>query len=233
MHHHDIGKANDARDRLHLAHEIEIELVIERGVDGVGRRDQKQRVAVRCRAQHLLGRNIGAAARPVLDDERLPELFRKPLPHQARREIRRAAGGVTDHQPHRPRWIGLRIGDARCGRECSRTGDELQELTTLKLLHASSNETRAGGSLRPRSGARILKHDWGVCVLVFLGRRNLILRADRPLIRRAPGTVSLCLAEIGLMGEPDAILQRSRRTPVSLASRLTSSYLLASEDRLR
>ena len=108
MHHHDVGEANDARDRLHLLDEIEIELVVERGVDRVRRSDQQQRVAVRRGPQHLLGGDIGAAARPVLDDERLAEFFRKPLPHQTRREIRRAAGGVADHQPHRPRRIGLR-----------------------------------------------------------------------------------------------------------------------------
>ena len=149
MHQHDVGEANDARDRLHLLHEIERQLVVERGVDRIRRRDQQQRVAVRRGAQHLLGGDIGAAARPVLDHEGLPEFLRKPLPHQARRHIRRAAGGVSDHEPHRPRWIGLRMGDARHGRECSRTGGELQELTAWKFLHASSNETRAGGSLRP------------------------------------------------------------------------------------
>ena len=38
VHHHHVGKADDARDRLDIAQEIEIELVVERGVDGVGRR---------------------------------------------------------------------------------------------------------------------------------------------------------------------------------------------------
>jgi hypothetical protein len=51
MHHDNIGKAN-ARDRLHLAHEIE------------GRRNQKLRVAVGDGAQLGLGRDIGTTARP-------------------------------------------------------------------------------------------------------------------------------------------------------------------------
>ena len=89
-------------------HEIEIELVVERGVDGVGRRDQKQRVAVGRRAHDRLGGDIGAAARPVFDDDRLAEPLRQPLPHQPRRDVRRAAGGVADDQPYRPRRIGLR-----------------------------------------------------------------------------------------------------------------------------
>ena len=143
MHHHDVGKANDARDRLHLAHEIKGQLVIKRGVDGVGRRDQQQRVAVRRGAEHLLGRDIGAAARPVLDHKGLPELFRQPLPHQARGEVRRAAGCVTDHEANRPRWIGLRARVSRCKRKCRCTGCELQKLTTLKFFHVSSGALAA------------------------------------------------------------------------------------------
>jgi hypothetical protein len=68
----DVRKSNDARDRLGVAQEVEIELFVERGVDGIGRRDEQQRVAVRCRAYHRFGRDIGAAARPVLDHEGLP-----------------------------------------------------------------------------------------------------------------------------------------------------------------
>ena len=66
MHHDNIGKANDARDRLHLAHEIE------------GRRNQKQRVAVGDGAQPGLGRaTLVPPPGPVLDHERLAELFRR------------------------------------------------------------------------------------------------------------------------------------------------------------
>ena len=36
IHHHDIGHADDARDRRDVADEIEIELVVERRVDRVG-----------------------------------------------------------------------------------------------------------------------------------------------------------------------------------------------------
>ena len=48
---------------------LKLSLVLERGVDGVRRRDEKQRVAVRRRPQDRLGGDVGAAAGPVLDDE--------------------------------------------------------------------------------------------------------------------------------------------------------------------
>jgi hypothetical protein len=35
MYHHDVGKADDARDRRDVADKIEIELVVERRVDRV------------------------------------------------------------------------------------------------------------------------------------------------------------------------------------------------------
>ena len=46
IHHHDIGRADDAGDRRDVADEIEIELVVERRVDRVRRTDQQQRIAV-------------------------------------------------------------------------------------------------------------------------------------------------------------------------------------------
>ncbi len=153
MHHHDVGKANDARDRLHLLHEIEIELVVERGVDRVRRRDQQQRVAVRRGAQHGLGRDIGAAARPVLDDEGLPELFRQPLPHQARREVRRAAGRITDHEANRPRWIGLRARVSRCEPEAQPHRRRVAEIDdaeiSLCLLRRTGGSCGTPGCAHP------------------------------------------------------------------------------------
>jgi hypothetical protein len=51
----DAGCTDDAGDRGRLLHEVEAELVIERGVDRVVRADQEQRVAVRRRSDHRLG----------------------------------------------------------------------------------------------------------------------------------------------------------------------------------
>src|SRR5262245_63832095 len=44
---HDKGVADDARDRCDVADEVETELIVERGVDRVRRRDEEQRVTVR------------------------------------------------------------------------------------------------------------------------------------------------------------------------------------------
>ena len=49
--------------------EIEIELLVERGVDCLGRINQEKRIAVRRRPHDRLGGNIAARARPVVDDK--------------------------------------------------------------------------------------------------------------------------------------------------------------------
>jgi len=55
------------------------------------------------------------APTPVLDHELLPEPVRQPLSHQPRGEIATAAGRKADDKTHRPRRIGFRSRDARCG----------------------------------------------------------------------------------------------------------------------
>jgi hypothetical protein len=72
---HDVRHAQQAGDRVGVADEIVAELVIEAGVDRVGGRDQKQRVAVRRRFHHALGRDVAARAGTVLDHELLAEPF--------------------------------------------------------------------------------------------------------------------------------------------------------------
>ena len=62
-----------------VAHEIEIEVFIERYIDGVGRSDQQKRVTVGRCPQGRLGRDIAGCPRPVLDDEFLPKMLRQPL----------------------------------------------------------------------------------------------------------------------------------------------------------
>jgi hypothetical protein len=76
---------------------IEAEMLVERSVGGHRAGDQKQRVAVGGRAHDRLDANIGAAARSVLDDERLPQMVRKPLAGQARQDVERAAGRHRHH----------------------------------------------------------------------------------------------------------------------------------------
>ena len=90
--HHDERRTGDACDRRDVADEIEIEIVVERRIDGVRRRGHKKRVAVRRRPHDRLGGEICAGARPVLDDELLAEPLRQPLADQAREDVGQAAG---------------------------------------------------------------------------------------------------------------------------------------------
>jgi hypothetical protein len=121
MHHHDEGVAADSCDRRDVADEIEIEFVVERRIDGVRRGRQKQRVAVRWCLHDRLGADIAAATRPVLNDEWLAQALRQPLTHQACEDVGRPARGKADNDAHRPRWIGLRPGEARQNRQSGST----------------------------------------------------------------------------------------------------------------
>jgi hypothetical protein len=62
VHLHDKGKADDTRDRRDVADKVEIELVVERGVDRIRRRDEQQRIAVRRRTYDGFGGDIGGRA---------------------------------------------------------------------------------------------------------------------------------------------------------------------------
>ena len=111
--HHDMGQPHDARDRGDVADEIEVELVVERRRVGGGWRVEKQEgVAVGRRAHDRFGGQVAARARPVLDEERLPEPFRQRLREQAPRDVDPAAGRESDDDADRPCRIGLRPGDA-------------------------------------------------------------------------------------------------------------------------
>jgi len=114
---HDQGHVNDARDRHDIADEIVIELVVERRVDSVRRRDEKERVGRPgmpwpqrrwqcCCWRHCGSRRriAGRAAPTAIDD-------------QSRKDVRRRASAKASHQPHRPRRIGLRPRYARYSRE--------------------------------------------------------------------------------------------------------------------
>ena len=137
IHHHDVGHADDARDRRDVADEIEIELVVERRIDRVRRADQEKRVAVGRRAHDRLGGDIAAGARPVLDDELLAEPLRQPLTDQARDDVGRAAGGKADNDAHRPRRIGLRPSDARHGRQRGSARGQMQKLSSAGKFHCA------------------------------------------------------------------------------------------------
>jgi len=58
-------RARDARDRRHLVNQIEAKLLVERRVDGVGDRNEEERVAIRRRSYNRLGGDIAARANPI------------------------------------------------------------------------------------------------------------------------------------------------------------------------
>src|SRR5262249_48887510 len=98
--------------RRDVTDEIEVELVIERRVDRVGRMDQEERIAIRGRTHDRLRGDITAGARPVLDDELLAEPLREPLADQASDDVGAAASGKAGDDAHRPARIGLRPNKA-------------------------------------------------------------------------------------------------------------------------
>ena len=81
--------------------EIEIELLVERGVDRVCRTYRQERVAVGRRAHHSLGGEVGAGPRPVLNDKLLTEPLRQPLSHESREDVSAGAGGKADDDAYR------------------------------------------------------------------------------------------------------------------------------------
>src|SRR5262249_41672886 len=105
MHRYDVRLPVNACDRRDVADEIETELVIERGVDGVPTADYEQRVAVRRCAHDRLGADIAARAGSILDDERLTEPLRQPLTHQTRDDVARTGRSERHDDAHRPRRI--------------------------------------------------------------------------------------------------------------------------------
>src|SRR5262245_37759817 len=91
--HHDLGKADNARDGRDVADKIEIELFVERRIDRVCRSDEEERVAIRGRTHDRLSADIGASSRPILDDKLLTEPLRQELAYQTRDDVVPAASG--------------------------------------------------------------------------------------------------------------------------------------------
>src|SRR5215472_14779309 len=112
IHHHEVGHDNNAGDRRDVADEIEVELLIKRRVHRVRRMDEEERIAIRYRTHDGLRGDIGAGARPVLDNELLAEPLREPLADQASDDVGAPAGGKADDDAHRPPGIGLGPSEA-------------------------------------------------------------------------------------------------------------------------
>src|SRR5262245_27546636 len=138
MHDYDEGVADDARDRRDIADEIEVELLIKRRIDGVVRCGKEEGIAIWGSADDRLGAEIGASAGPVFDDEWLAEPLRQPLADHARNDVSRAARGKWHDQTHRPRRIGLRLRDARDGRQRGSARCQMQKISAGKFHDGAS-----------------------------------------------------------------------------------------------
>src|SRR5262245_64158757 len=116
-HQHDVEHYHNSGYRRDVTDEIEVELVIERRFDLVGRVDQEERVAIRGRTHDRLRGDIAAGARSVFYDKLLTKSLREPLADQASDDVGAAASGKAGDDAHRPRRIGLRPRYARYSRK--------------------------------------------------------------------------------------------------------------------
>src|SRR5262249_19909505 len=95
--------------------------------------EEEKGIAAGARTHDRLSGDIAGRARPVLNDERLPEPLLQPLAYQARGDIEPAAGRIADDDAHRLRRIGLCLCDTRKGRKHGSTGCYLEELSARQL----------------------------------------------------------------------------------------------------
>src|SRR5260370_42250850 len=100
----------------------------------------ERRVAVGLGPGDRLGDEITGSACPALDDELLPETLRQPLTHQAGHQVNDAAGREASDDTHRPRRVGLRVGDPQYGKE--RGGTRCEQKLTAPKLHGASPGSR-------------------------------------------------------------------------------------------
>ncbi len=109
--HHDHARlAPDQRNRREIVDRLERQLRVERRADRVRLRGEKQRVPVRRGFRNDVGADRRARARPVLDDDRLPEPLRQLLRDHAHRPVDCPARRERHDHAHGARRVVLRGG---------------------------------------------------------------------------------------------------------------------------
>ena len=131
-----MGYADDAGDRRDVTDKIVVEFLEQRGVDRGSRPDHEERVAVCWCAHDRLNTNIGAATRPVLDDEWLAEPLREPTTYQARGDVVHGTGSKRDDEAYRLRRIGLRSRNPRQDWQRGSARCQMQKLSAGKFYGA-------------------------------------------------------------------------------------------------
>src|SRR5947209_16175430 len=130
---HDVGSSNNPGDWNDVTDEIEIQLVIERRINGVRRGDHQKRMTIGGGTCYRLRPEVACSAWSVFNNERLPQSFGQPLPYQACNDVGRTAGRKSNNQTHWPRRIGLRPCDPRDSGSGEAGTGKIQEPTTNEL----------------------------------------------------------------------------------------------------
>ena len=110
IHCDDQRRAADLEDRHQVARRVPQFGIEHRVHQDTARARNQDRVAVRRRLGHLVGRDAGAAARPVLDHDRLAQGLAERIAHGAGDIVGGAARREADHQLHRFVGIGRGLG---------------------------------------------------------------------------------------------------------------------------
>jgi hypothetical protein len=98
----DQGQTDQSGDRRDVANEIEIQFFVERRIDRIRRRADEERIAVRCRSDDGLGRDVVASSGAVLNDELLAEVLQQPLAHETCIDVGGTTGRKADDQMNWP-----------------------------------------------------------------------------------------------------------------------------------
>src|SRR5262249_43780070 len=86
---------------------------------------------------------VGPGGGAVLDDELLTKPFGEPLANESTRDIRPAARGKADHDPHWPDWISLGADAPGHERDRRRSGSQFEESTAWKHGNVSTGDHKA------------------------------------------------------------------------------------------
>jgi hypothetical protein len=107
-------------------------------------------MAVGGRTHDGLGGNVGARARPVLDNARLAEPLGQPLTHQARDEVCVPARWKSDDPAHGSCRVSLRACNTRSDRKRGSTRCKIQKVTARTFHLVRYLNSRHAGRTRVR-----------------------------------------------------------------------------------
>jgi hypothetical protein len=138
----------EARDAGEIAREAVGQLGVQARVRGERGGQEHQRVAVRRRARNELRADVAVAAAAVVDHELLAERLAELDRDQAAEDVGGPTGRERNHEPHRPRGVGLRRSRGHPRREgCDQDGAPQKK---SKHLHNYVTARRMAAPARKR-----------------------------------------------------------------------------------